>query len=351
MTRCLTEYEPSDHKLRLTLIESLGMKFGVIHNHRWMRMSDLGLPPRFGLITSNIAEAVNSMFDVARNTVWLNAVETMIEIMLRTRICKLRESYFQFNHSSLVFSSRNELHSLWEGTATMVVMERTEPESFIFQTTSSDDRALCHQRDGLYHIVKTGEKWCSCGIWQEKLFPCTKHAIAVFHHEFGFDETYISINPVHPYYKHGYLKKIFKKNIYPAVCLDTLACDGGATKSPCSILQPAGRPKKHTRIGCRSSFASDSDSNKTCSCSKTCYTHYVVNTCGQHNHWGTDWYAILMTWHEYTFYSSALQVYLGIYLYSRGLKVWNPLPPCMVVGRHCFLVYDGRFECPEFSWS
>ena len=50
------------------------------------------LPPRFGQVTSNTAESVNSMFESARDLVWLDAVERMIEIML-TRICNCHEKY------------------------------------------------------------------------------------------------------------------------------------------------------------------------------------------------------------------------------------------------------------------
>ena len=74
---------------------------------------------------------MNSMFGAARNLVWLEAMEKMVDTML-TRICKLWESYFKFDDSSIVTSFRNELHSLWEGTETMVVME-TEPKTCIYQ--------------------------------------------------------------------------------------------------------------------------------------------------------------------------------------------------------------------------
>ena len=72
----------------------------------------------------------------------------------------------------------------------------------------------------------------------------------------------LTMNFVHPYYRYGYMKKMFKKNIYP-VCLASTLAYNGETKPPRSIQQGAGWPKKLRQIRRRSDFASDSDSNIT----------------------------------------------------------------------------------------
>ena len=221
---------------------------------------NLGLPCRFGLITSNTAESENSMYDCARNLVWLDAMEKMVDIML-TRIRRLRELYSTFDDSGIVRSFANQFHAMMEGTATISVIE-TEPNSGIHQTTSSANRSGPNVQEGKHHIVKILQKWCSCGVWNATLFPC-KHIIAVFCHKFNFDEEYIANNHIPSYYKNKYLKKMFQKNIYP-VCLDTLAYDG-ETKPPRGLQRGPGRPKKQRRIRRRSEFATDSDSNITCS--------------------------------------------------------------------------------------
>ena len=223
----------------------------------------LDLPRRFGIITSNTAESVNSMFDSARNLVWLDAMEKMIDIML-TRICKLRETYSTFEDCAVVKTFWNNFHASWEGTASMSVIE-VQVDSSIFQTTTSVTGSGPNVREGKHHIVKLREKWCSCGVWNDTMLPC-KHVIAVYRHKYNYDEAYIANNHIPSYYKYEYLKKMLQKNIYP-VCLDTLAYDG-ETKPPHGQRRGRGRPKKGKRLRSRSAFASESDSNITCS---TCH--------------------------------------------------------------------------------
>jgi hypothetical protein len=41
---------------------------------------DRSLPPRFGILNSNMAESTNSMFEGARNGTWLDTIETILKI-------------------------------------------------------------------------------------------------------------------------------------------------------------------------------------------------------------------------------------------------------------------------------
>ena len=125
------------------------------------------LPPRFGQVTSNTAESVNSMFDSARDLVWLDAVERMIEIML-TRICSCREKYKDEDDSKLVRTAQQELQKRWDGTASMSVLE-VEEGSGAFHVTASDIVSLAESPRPTAHIVKPDMKLCSCGVWQDTL--------------------------------------------------------------------------------------------------------------------------------------------------------------------------------------
>jgi hypothetical protein len=62
----------------------------------WKSLQRLNLevtyPPRFGIVTSNTSEPVNSMFAGACDLPWMGAFEHLVNLM-STRICKLRATY------------------------------------------------------------------------------------------------------------------------------------------------------------------------------------------------------------------------------------------------------------------
>jgi hypothetical protein len=109
-----------------------------------------------------------------------------------------------------------------------------EEGSGVFNTSTCEygnDTGLPLQRQSS-HIVKLVARWCSCGgVWQDTLLPC-KHACAVFRKWKEADFNYILTNLVDAKYTYGFVKMMFKRNIYP-VGLDTIAYDG-ETKPPVS---------------------------------------------------------------------------------------------------------------------
>jgi hypothetical protein len=249
---------------------------GVVWTNSQWSDSNLALPPRFGEVTSNTSESVNSMFDSARDLVWMDALEKIVDLML-TRICTCRARYVDHDDSKILPPAENLLQRRWESTANLFVQE-LEEGSDIYHCKYSGTAVVLEEhpqdiglplQEASSHIVKPGLKWCSCGVWQQTLFPC-HHACAVYRHMHGADMHYISVNLVHDYYKYGFAKSMFKKNILP-VSLDTLAYDR-ETKPPFGSKQQAGRPKKHARIRRRSNFFSDSESNISC------------GNCGQRGH-------------------------------------------------------------------
>ncbi len=60
-------------------------------NSQWTDANE-HLPPRFGIVTSNTAEsAVNSMFNAARDFLWMDALKNIIDVMIR-QICACRKN-------------------------------------------------------------------------------------------------------------------------------------------------------------------------------------------------------------------------------------------------------------------
>jgi hypothetical protein len=246
-------------------------------NSQWTTNSNRELPPRFGIVTSNTSESVNSMFNSARDLPWMDALEKMVEVML-TRICNCRTKYRQRQESEIVPRAEQLLKKRWEATASMSVME-LEEESGVFTTSSCDYGGIedenevdeggrsCHRNIGLplqrqsSHIVKPALKWCSCGVWQDTLLPC-RHACAVYRKWKEADFNYILMHLLDDYYTYGFVQNIFKRNIYP-VSLDTLAYDGETTP-PVASKRSSGRPRKK-RIRRRSQYAAAEDSPVQCS--------------------------------------------------------------------------------------
>jgi transposase-like protein len=74
-----------------TYIEDITTRRILWSNLQWTDAIE-HLPPRFGIVTSNTAESVNSMFNAARDLPWMDAVENMIDVMIR-RICACRKKY------------------------------------------------------------------------------------------------------------------------------------------------------------------------------------------------------------------------------------------------------------------
>jgi SWIM zinc finger len=111
------------------------------------------------------------------------------------------------------------------------------------------------------HMVKPDQQWCTCGAWQDCMFPC-RHGIAVYRLHKGTDLTYVTSELVHEYHKFGYVKQTFKQNIYP-VSMDCLKSDG-ITRPPIVKKREAGRPKTK-RIRNRSEYHLGDDSPIICS--------------------------------------------------------------------------------------
>ena len=74
------------------------------------------------------------------------------------------------------------------------------------------------------HIVKPGQQWCSCGMWQEFLYPC-RHGCAVYRKWEEKDLKYVLENVVHVFYRYNDVQKLFNQNVFPP-CIDNATYDG-----------------------------------------------------------------------------------------------------------------------------
>jgi hypothetical protein len=229
-------------------------------------------PPRFGIVTSNTSESINSMFTGARDLPWMGAFEHLVNLM-SSRICRLRTKYSKRDDDEVVPRVQKVLKARWEKAASTTVLE-VEEDCGDFEVVSpeygdpEDDKVddiivgidVPKNQQNL-HIVKPEKGWCSCGTWQDCMIPC-RHAMAVYRLHKGNDLTFIQSELVGDYHKFGYVKQTFKQNIYP-VSTDSLKSDG-VTLPPIVKKRGAGRPKTK-RIRHRSEYQMGDDSPIICS--------------------------------------------------------------------------------------
>jgi hypothetical protein len=89
------------------------------------------------------------------------------------------------------------------------------------------------------YIVKPELQWCTCGIWQDVLYPCW-HGFAVFWKWKEKDFSYALQNLVHLYYKFECVQQMYKNNIFLA-CIAYVKCND-TIRPPVVKKPPPGRP-------------------------------------------------------------------------------------------------------------
>jgi hypothetical protein len=266
-----------------TYLEGITMSGILWQSTQWLN-ADPCLPPRYGIVTSNTSECVNNMFAEARNLCWPDALEKILDIM-SSRICASRSKYQQRDDWDVVPQVAQILKKRWDAAASLSVdelelgcgdfkvVEQTSVADDLFDDNSMSTTPRWGQRSSI-HIVKPDMQWCSCGVWQEFMYPC-RHGCAVYRKwkEKQFD--YVLANLVHPYYKFEFVKETFRNNVFP-VSLDTIEYDG-VTKPPTSIQRQPGRPRTK-RIRRRSEFLDPEDSPAV-TCSKCGKRGHNRRTC------------------------------------------------------------------------
>jgi hypothetical protein len=78
------------------------------------------LPPRYGMVTSNTSECVNTMFGDARDLGWLEAVDRLVDIM-STRIFQCRQKHAKKEGTKVVKKVHEELQLRWDAAAALPI--------------------------------------------------------------------------------------------------------------------------------------------------------------------------------------------------------------------------------------
>jgi hypothetical protein len=106
-----------------TYIEDITTRPILWSNLQWTADANKHLPPWFGIVTSNTAESVNSLFNAVRDLPWMDALKNIIDVMTR-QICACRKKYERSDSYAIVPRARRLVNSRWEAsTASISVME------------------------------------------------------------------------------------------------------------------------------------------------------------------------------------------------------------------------------------
>ena len=223
-----------------------------------------GLPPRFGITSSNMAESLNSMFEDARSCCWLVAIDRIID-KITTRTTKLREEVAGENSENVVPQTEQIIRKLWNSSAAcqVVLIQQGDPRYKVKRG------AVIQGLHQVSHVIDVSKKSCSCGQWQDFGIPCLD-AIAYYRHVQEKELGWVVGNA--PKYLHGYAcqKAIVKKNLIPVV-IDNLELDN-KTEPASPAKRPRGRPKTK-RLRKRSRFAEPVEESPI-----------VCGTCGLRGH-------------------------------------------------------------------
>ena len=109
----------------------------------------------------------------------------------------------------------------------------------VTETLKKEDTNVQGMSSLVHHVTPAAQK-CSCGKWQEYLYPC-KHSLAFYKLVKGKSLEWIMQTKVNKMWHYSNVKDIYKHNIIPVI-VDTVKMDG-VTKPPFVKRQP-GRPKQ-----------------------------------------------------------------------------------------------------------
>jgi hypothetical protein len=252
-----------------------------IPRNRWRNtawLEDTTLPPRYGVLSSNMSEAANAMFEKARDGSWLNSIDVILTTMVE-RIAKLRQTHE--GKSGVVEKVLGILQKHWEYTAQYTVIHQVDENQEVFSVFHKQ-----HHREGGVMGVGNSEscqctnldlelRRCDCGEWQEHGIPCV-HAVAFFkdHERLSYEQVLAKVDWQYTYETE---KELLKKNIVP-VCIDRIFPDG-CTQPPDDALltRSPGRPAKK-RLRSRSRWANE-PSKSPITCARCGKRGHNVRTC------------------------------------------------------------------------
>jgi zinc finger SWIM domain-containing protein 3 len=205
-------------------------------------LQDESLPPRYGIVTSNMSESANNMFEKARDVHWLSSLNMMLTKMAE-RIATLSDKYA--NHTGVVSNVKEILQHHWNGCAGMKILSINHEREELFTVLEPPRQGVYNDPTG--YNVNTSLKACDCGMWQEHGFPCI-HAVAIFRKkEVSFAALLEEVDDIHTYEMNV---ELFKRNLL-TVCIEKVVPDRSVL-APIFTKRKLGRPKKkrHRKRSC-----------------------------------------------------------------------------------------------------
>ena len=228
-------------------------------------LSDEMLPPRYGIVTSNLSESTNAMFETARDVPWMTCLDMILSRMVE-RIGKLREAYKE--RTGVVDSVVKILEHSWQNCAGMSIVDLNHATGEVYAV-------FVRGRAGqLTFNLSADLECCDCGLWQEHGYPCI-HAVALFKRrlQFSFDQLLAKVKEEHTYENE---RNLFERN-FRTVCMEQIAPDK-TILSPLFKKRKAGRTKKK-RIRKRARHSTRNSTSLNRVCSRCGVAGHNVRTC------------------------------------------------------------------------
>jgi hypothetical protein len=235
-------------------------------NTAWLL--DSSLPPRYGILSSNISESSNNMFEESRVGTWLQTLDTTL-IKMMERINFLRRNVGDKN--GVVPKIVGIVKKRWENCAGFRVFELEENGS-VFSVVRPARSATV---DKTSYNIDVLNYTCDCGVWQDHGVPCID-GIAYYklHEKLTVDQ--VLEGKIDSNYTYDNQRSMLSRNII-SVCLNRLRPDDTALPPAASQKKNVGRPK-NKRFRKRSRYAHDPESSSR-SCSRCKMRGHNVRTC------------------------------------------------------------------------
>ena len=242
-----------------------------IEENRWRStawQADLGLPPRYGILTTNMSESANNMFEKAREGSWLSTIDSILVTMME-RICTHREK--MNGKDGYVGYVGSQLKKDWNACAGFKVWNGPVGGQE-FRITRIATSATESAKNFTINIAK---RTCECGKWQDNGYPCMD-ALAYFRLQKKETLNNVMSDYVDPVYLYKTVFDMMEFNIHP-VCIETIAPDGETLPPDPGVTRQSGRPKKK-RIRTRPRSACDPDESCVV-CSRCRKPGHNIRTC------------------------------------------------------------------------
>jgi hypothetical protein len=213
------------------------------------------LPPRYGIVSTNVSESINMQYDSAREMNWFYCIDSILNKMFTTiHSLRLECEHVAGSTPKMI----QVLKKRYESSAGLTVFEYKNRQG-LFQVVRPP---LFPTEPPVRHNVDVVKKTCTCGIWQDFQCPCVD-AIAFFRHHQHLSFDAICSRHSSRFFTNDFQSLLLENNLLPPI-IDTLAMDGCTLPPKETEKKQAGRPRKK-RLRTRSKVIEKEDSKIKCS--------------------------------------------------------------------------------------